>query len=52
MLISSCYSFVYSVKGLSGCAVVVHDCQDNRVGRASVQAKAVAKAETITKNDL
>ena len=37
------------VEGLSGCAVVVHDRQDNGVGRASVQAKAVAKAETTTK---
>jgi hypothetical protein len=34
------------VEGLGGCAVVVHDCQDNRVGKASVRAKTVAKAET------
>ena len=37
-----------SVEGLNGCAVGVHDRQDNGVGRASVRAKAVAKAETIT----
>jgi hypothetical protein len=27
------------VEGYDGCAVEVHDCQDNRVGRASVRAK-------------
>jgi hypothetical protein len=39
------------VEGYDGCAVEVHDCQDNRVGRASVRAKAVAKEEITPKND-
>jgi hypothetical protein len=38
-----------SVERYAGCAVDVHDRQDNRTGRASVRAKAVAKAGTIPK---
>jgi hypothetical protein len=37
------------VEGLNGCAVGVHDCHDNKVDRASVRAKAVAKAGTTPK---
>jgi hypothetical protein len=37
------------VEGWDGCAVGVHDRQDNRVGKASVQAKAVSKAKTTPK---
>jgi hypothetical protein len=38
-----CKTCTYIVEGLSGCAVGVHDRQDNRMGKASVRAKAVAK---------
>jgi hypothetical protein len=33
------YIYAYSVEGYDGCAVGVHDRQDNRIGRASVRAK-------------
>jgi hypothetical protein len=37
------------VEGYDGCAVGVHDRQDNRVGKVSVRAKAVGKAKTTPK---
>jgi hypothetical protein len=34
------------IERYNGCAVEVHNRQDNRVGKASVRAKAVGKAKT------
>jgi hypothetical protein len=47
--VRQCFITSCIIKGYNRCAVGVHNRQDNRIGKASVQAKAVGKAKTTTK---